>query len=143
VMRKKATKIAVLYTLFAVLSTAINIGSQMLSIWIYKGPLSVEISILFGTAMGLPLRYFLEKRYIFNFTSKNLVHDGKLFVFYSAMGVITTLIFWGTEYAFHLVYDTDLMRYFGGIIGLSIGFYVKYQLDKKYVFVNSFDEAVS
>ena len=142
-MMKAATKIAVLYTLFAVLSTAINIGSQMLSIWIYEGPLSVEISILVGTAMGLPLRYFLEKRYIFNFTSKNLVHDGKLFVFYSAMGVITTIIFWGTEYAFHLVYDTDLMRYLGGIIGLSIGFYVKYQLDKKYVFVNSSNEAFS
>ena len=142
-MTKNATKIAVLYTLFAVFSTAINIGSQMLSIWIYKGQLSVEISILVGTAMGLPLRYFLEKRYIFNFTSKNLVHDGKLFVFYSAMGVITTLIFWGTEYAFHLIYDTDVMRYIGGIIGLSIGFYVKYQLDKKYVFVNSTNEAVS
>ena len=142
-MTKTATKIAVLYTLFAVLSTAINIGSQMLSICIYKGQLSVEISILVGTAMGLPLRYFLEKRYIFNFTSKNLVHDGKLFVFYSAMGVITTLIFWGTEYAFHLIYDTDFMRYLGGVIGLSIGFYVKYQLDKKYVFVNSSNEAVS
>ena len=142
-MTKTATKIAVLYSLFAVLSTAINIGSQMLSIWIYKGPLAVEISILVGTAMGLPLRYFLEKRYIFNFTSKNLVHDGKLFVFYSAMGVITTLIFWGTEYAFHFIYDTDFMRYLGGIIGLSIGFYVKYQLDKKYVFVNSSNEAVS
>jgi putative flippase GtrA len=142
-MTKTATKIAVLYTLFAVLSTAINIGSQMLSIWIYKGPLSVEISILVGTVMGLPLRYFLEKLYIFNFTSKNLVHDGKLFVFYSAMGVITTLIFWGTEYTFHLIYDTDFMRYLGGVFGLSIGFYVKYQLDKKYVFVNSSNEAVS
>lgn len=142
-MTKTATKIAVLYTLFAVLSTAINIGSQMLFIWIYKGSLSVEISILFGTAMGLPLRYFLEKRYIFNFTSKNLKHDGKLFVFYSAMGVITTLIFWCTEYAFHLVYDTDLMRYLGGIIGLSIGFYLKYQLDKKYVFVKSSNVAIS
>ena len=142
-MTKTATKIAVLYTLFAVLSTAINIGSQILSIWIYEGPFSVEISILVGTAMGLPLRYFLEKRYIFNFTSNNLVHDGKLFVFYSVMGVITTLIFWGTEYASHLIYDTDFMRYLGGIIGLSIGFYVKYQLDKKYVFVNSTNEAVS
>ena len=120
-----------------------NIGSQMLSIWVYEGPFSVEISILFGTVMGLPLRYFLEKRYIFNFTSKNLVHDGKLFIFYSAMGVITTLIFWGTEYAFHLIYDTDFMRYLGGVLGLSIGFYVKYQLDKKYVFVNSSNEAVS
>ena len=142
-MTKTATKIAVLYTLFAVLSTAINIGSQILSIWIYEGPFSVEISILVGTAMGLPLRYFLEKRYIFNFRSRSLVHDGKLFVFYSAMGVITTLIFWGTEYAFHFIYDTDFMRYLGGIIGLSIGFYVKYQLDKKYVFVNSSNEAVS
>ena len=141
-MTKIATKFAVLYTLFAVVSTAINIGSQMVSIWFYKGPFSVEISILVGTAMGLPLRYFLEKRYIFNFTSKSLVNDGKLFVLYSAMGVITTFIFWGTEYAFHLIYDTDLMRYFGGIIGLSIGFYVKYQLDKKYVFVNSSNEAV-
>ena len=142
-MTKTATRTAVLYTLFAVLSTAINIGSQMLSIWVYEGPFSVEISILVGTAMGLPLRYVLEKRYIFNFTSKNLVHDGKFFVFYSAMGVITTLIFWGTEYAFHLIYDTDFMRYLGGIIGLSIGFYVKYQLDKRYVFVNSTNEAVS
>ena len=115
----------------------------MLSIWVYKGPFSVEISILVGTAMGLPLRYFLEKRYIFNFSSKNLVHDGKLFIIYSAMGVITTLIFWGMEYAFHLIYDTDFMRYLGGIIGLSIGFYVKYQLDKKYVFVNGTNKAVS
>ncbi|MDA9891783.1 GtrA family protein [Planktomarina temperata] len=142
-MTKTATKIAIFYTLFAVVSTAINIGSQMVSIWIYKGPFSVEISILVGTVMGLPLRYFLEKRYIFNFTSKNLVHDGKLFIFYSAMGVITTLIFWGTEYAFHLIYDTDVMRYLGGAVGLSIGFYVKYQLDKKYVFVISSNEAVS
>ncbi len=141
-MTKAASKIAVLYTLFAVLSTTINIGSQMLSIWIYKGPLSVEVSILVGTLMGLPLRYFLEKRHIFKFTSKNLAHDGKLFVFYSGMGVITTLIFWGTEYAFHLIYDTDYMRYLGGIIGLSFGFYVKYQLDKKYVFVNNSNETV-
>ena len=142
-MTKTATKIAFLYTLFAVVSTVINIGSQMVSIWVYEGPLSVEISILVGTVMGLPLRYFLEKRYIFNFTSKNIVHDGKLFIFYSVMGVITTLIFWGTEYAFHLIYDTDFMRYLGGIIGLSIGFYVKYQLDKKYVFVNGTNKAVS
>lgn len=139
-MTKTAAKIAALYTLFAVVSTAINIGSQMLSIWVYKGPFTVEISILIGTAMGLPLRYFLEKKYIFDFTSKNRVHDGKLFVVYSAMGIITTLIFWGTEYTFHVIYDTDFMRYFGGVLGLSLGFYIKYQLDKKYVFVNSSNE---
>ena len=139
-MAKTAVKIAVLYTLFAALSTVINIGTQMLSIWLYKGPYLIEISILVGTAAGLPLRYVLEKRYIFAFTSNNLAHDGKLFIFYSAMGLITTLIFWGTEYAFHLIYDTDLMRYAGGIVGLAVGFYVKYRLDKKYVFVNSLSD---
>ena len=135
-MALTAVKITVLYTLFAVFSITINIGSQMLSTWAYKGVYFVEVSILVGTAAGLPLRYFLEKRYIFNFTSQNLIHDARLFVFYSAMGIITTLIFWGTEYAFHLVYETDFMRYIGGIIGLAFGFYIKYQLDKKYVFVN-------
>ena len=135
-MALTAVRIAVLYTLFAVLSTVINIGSQMLSIWAFKGPYTVEISILVGTAAGLPLRYFLEKRYIFNFKSQNLKHDGKLFVFYSAMGIITTLMFWGIEYAFYIIYDTDFMRYVGGVIGLAVGFYVKYQLDKKYVFVS-------
>ena len=139
-MAKTAVRIAVLYTIFAMLSIVINIGSQMLSIWAYKGLYYVEISILVGTAAGLPLRYYLEKRYIFAFTSQNLAHDGRLFIFYSAMGIITTLLFWGTEYAFHLVYNTDEMRYVGGIIGLAFGFYVKYRLDKKFVFVANFSE---
>jgi putative flippase GtrA len=134
-MAKTAVSIAVLYTLFAALSTAINIGAQMLSIWAYTGPYSVEVSILIGTAAGLPLRYLLEKRYIFAFKSNNIAHDGQLFVLYSFMGVFTTAIFWGVEYAFHLIFATDTMRYVGGVIGLATGFYVKYQLDKKYVFV--------
>ena len=114
----------------------------MASIWAYKGWLYVEISILVGTVMGLPVRYFLEKRYIFAFTSGSLASDGKLFLFYSAMGVATTLIFWGTEYAFHLIFDTDVMRYVGGIVGLAIGFFVKYHLDKKYVFVGGFSGSI-
>lgn len=135
-MAKTSVSIAVLYTLFAAFSTAINIGAQMLSIWAYKGPYAVEVSILIGTAAGLPLRYLLEKRYIFAFKSNNIAHDGQLFVLYSFMGVFTTAIFWGVEYAFHLIFATDTMRYVGGVIGLAIGFYVKYQLDKKYVFVS-------
>lgn len=136
-MAKTAVSIAVLYTLFAAFSTVINIGAQMLSIWAYTGPYAVEASILVGTAAGLPLRYYLEKRYIFAFQSKSMAHDGQLFVLYSFMGVFTTAIFWGVEYAFYLIFETATMRYMGGVIGLAIGFYVKYQLDKKYVFVSS------
>jgi putative flippase GtrA len=133
---KKALTIALLYTVFASLSTVINIGSQMLSMAIYVGTYAVEISILVGTATGLPLRYLLEKRYIFNFKSRNIKHDGQLFLLYSFMGVFTTAIFWFTEYVFHLSFTDDLMRYVGGVVGLSIGFYIKYRLDKKYVFMS-------
>jgi len=141
-MTNSATKIAVLYSLFAGLSTVVNIGSQMLSMLIYSGAYAVEISIFIGTLAGLPLRYFLEKRYIFSFASKNIKHDGQLFILYSFMGVFTTAIFWGTEYAFHLIFTTDAMRYIGGVLGLTIGYYIKYQLDKRFVFVNKSTKAV-
>jgi putative flippase GtrA len=142
-MTKSATKIAVLYSLFAGFSTAVNIGSQMLSMFIYSGIYAVEISIFIGTLAGLPLRFFLEKRYIFSFQSKNIKHNGYLFILYSFMGVITTAIFWGTEYAFHLIFTTDMMRYMGGVLGLSIGYYIKYQLDKRFVFVDKSEKVVA
>ena len=141
-MTRSATKIAVLYSLFAGLSTVVNIGSQMLSMLIYSRVYAVEISIFIGTLAGLPLRYFLEKRYIFSFKSKNIKHDGRLFILYSFMGVFTTVIFWGTEYAFHLIFTADVMRYIGGGLGLSIGYYIKYQLDKRFVFVDKSTKAI-
>lgn len=135
-MSDRAMTIAALYTLFAGISTAINIGTQMLFNTMYAGPFAVELSIIAGTATGMPLRYFLEKKYVFLFKSDGLAHDGQLFVLYGVMGVFTTAIFWGVEYGFHLVFGSDTMRYVGGVVGLAIGFYVKYLLDRKFVFVN-------
>ena len=112
----------------------------MISIRCYQGNFYVEISILIGTICGLPLRYFLEKRYIFLFQSKDLNNDSKLLALYSLMGVITTFIFWGFEFAFHKVFEAEYFRYIGALLGLSIGFYIKYRLDKKFVFVNSSNE---
>ena len=130
-----ATRIVVLYSIFAAISTAANIGSQALMIFLYSGIYAVEASILVGTLVGLPIKYLLEKKYIFVFKADNLAHDGRLFFLYSVMGVWTTVIFWGVEYAFHLLFGTDSMRYLGGILGLTIGYVIKYRLDKKYVFV--------
>lgn len=142
-MTKSATKIVALYSLFAGLSTGVNIGSQMLSMLVHDGVYAVELSIFIGTLAGLPLRYFLEKRFIFAFQSKGVKHDSQLFVLYSFMGVFTTAVFWGVEYAFHLIFITDFMRYVGGVLGLTIGYYVKYQLDKRFVFVDKSTRAVA
>jgi putative flippase GtrA len=132
---KAVARIALLYAVFAALATAANLGTQALVIWAYQGPYAVPLSILVGTAAGLPIKYVLEKRHIFDFKADDLAHDGRMFFLYTAMGVFTTLLFWGVEYGFHLAFGTDLMRYVGGAIGLSAGYVIKYQLDKRYVFI--------
>ena len=62
---------------------------------------------------------------------------------YLVIVIALTLIFWGTEYAFHLIFTTDAMRYIGGVLGLTIGYYVKYQLDKRFVFIDRSEKAVA
>jgi putative flippase GtrA len=138
----KRSKLQVLsnYVVIGVLSAAINLSAQVLIIWAYKGAYAVEFSILIGTVMGMPPRYFLEKRYVFSFTSENIFHDGKLFFQYSFYSTFTTLVFWSVEYSFHVIFNDDLMRYVGGVVGLTIGFYLKYQIDKRFVFRSVMDE---
>ena len=41
--------------------------------------------------------------------------------------------FWGAETAFALA-DVEAMRYFGAIVGLSIGYVLKFQFDRRFVF---------
>lgn len=128
-------KFIALYVTFAILSIAINILFQMLSIALYKGNYFIQVSIFVGTLLGLPIRYLLEKKYIFKYAAANLKHDAQLLMLYTLMAIFTTLIFWGIEFIFHIYFNDTFMRYLGAVIGLSIGFIVKYQLDKKYVFV--------
>jgi putative flippase GtrA len=132
---KSVARLASLYAVFAGLATAVNIGCQALVIWVYQGPYAVPLSVLAGTAAGLPVKYELEKRHIFGFRADSLAHDGRLFVTYTFLGAFTTALFWGIEYAFHVAFQTDAMRYLGGAIGLALGYTIKYHLDKHFVFV--------
>ena len=56
---------------------------------------------------------------------------------------IRPAIFWTSETAFWLVWQTDLMPKLGAILGLSLGYVVKYNLDRRFVFVNSRLEATA
>jgi len=127
-------KIALMYTIFAVISTIANIWSQDLTFRIYQGEFDLWLAILVGTAVGLVVKYFLDKRYIFKYQTTSIEHGSKTFYLYTVMGGGTTIIFWGFEYTFDAIYQTAEMRYLGGVIGLAIGYIVKYQLDKRFVF---------
>ena len=127
-------KVAVTYTIIAIIATLANIGGQELVVQLWPFEYLITLSIFFGTGIGLVVKYLLDKRYIFQFTADSLSHDAKLFVLYTAMGVITTAIFWGVEWSFHVIFQTKEMRYLGAVIGLTIGYIIKYRLDKHYVF---------
>lgn len=129
--------IALLYAIFSAIAMAANVGSQIIFLFVYDGTYAVELSILVGTVVGMPVRYLLEKRYIFFFQASSIRMHGQVFLLYVCMSVITTCLFWATEYAFHLIFESDGMRYLGAILGLTIGSFAKYQLDKKYVFIKS------
>jgi hypothetical protein len=128
-------KIAISYTIFALLATLANICSQDISLRLYGGLYSVVLSVLVGTAIGLGVKYVLDKKYIFQFRAKNAAHDSRTFALYTVMGLITTAIFWGFEFGFDYYFQSKELRFTGGVMGLAIGYYIKYRLDKRYVFV--------
>ena len=127
-------KIALRYTLFALLATAANIASQDIAVRLYQGRFHILLSIIAGTAVGLLSKYWLDRKFIFHYQPRNLADHTRTLSLYTLTGVATTAIFWGCELAFELIYGTKAMRYLGGIIGLAMGYLIKYQLDKRYVF---------
>lgn len=122
------------YAIFALLSTALNLFFQYVSFALYSGFLSLYIAMFVGTLAGLVLKYILDKKYIFFHTPKSRADDGKKFFLYSLMGVFTTFIFWGFEIGFDMAFESQNAKYAGALVGLSIGYIVKYFLDKKFVF---------
>lgn len=132
--RQSAMKILFRYSLFAVFAMVLNLVSQELSLLVYSGSLSLYVAIGVGTGVGLVSKYFLDKLYIFNLETEDWSDDLGRFVAYSVTGVFTTLVFWGFELSFELFFGTKPARYLGAVIGLTIGYLLKYQLDKRYVF---------
>ena len=86
-------KLAAKYAIFALVATSVNLASQDVVTRLYAGSYSIGLAILVGTAVGLVVKYLLDKRYIFSFTPNSLSHDGKIFVLYTVMGLATTVIF--------------------------------------------------
>jgi putative flippase GtrA len=89
-----------------------------------------------GTLAGLITKYVFDKKWIFYHSPKDKKDEAGKFILYSFMGVSTTIIFWGAEMAFEYLMRTPNAKYLGALIGLSVGYVLKYHLDKKYVFVH-------
>lgn len=125
------------YGAFAVLATLANLGAQRAVLALGEGAALFALAVAVGTLVGLVVKYVLDKRWIFFDTETGARAHGRKFTLYTAMGLVTTAIFWGFETAFWLMWQSDAMRELGAVIGLSIGYVVKYQLDRRFVFTDA------
>ena len=120
------------YLFFCFLAIVANLGVQAVVHEILHTPDWLSIGL--GTAAGLVLKYCLDKNFIFFAEKNSAIHDFNRFVIYTLFGLFTTLLFWSVEWAFIKLWAHQYSRYLGGVIGLSLGYYIKYKLDRKWVF---------
>ncbi len=122
------------YISFALIATILNLFTQYIFLKMYYGIGSLYLAMFLGTLIGLVIKYILDKNYIFKYKINNKKEELKKIFLYSFLGIFTTLIFWSFEIAFDMIFEYDLAKYVGGSLGLALGYYLKYSLDKKIVF---------
>lgn len=124
------------YIAFAVVATLANLLIQRVVLAAALPVARYQLALFAGTLVGLVVKYMLDKRWIFHDLSQGIAAHGKRFPLYVLMGVATTAIFWGTETAFWMTWGSQGARELGAVLGLSVGYFVKYRLDRRFVFSN-------
>lgn len=125
------------YTVFAIIAMFLNLAAQRAVLWVEDSPRGLTAAIVAGMGVGLVVKYLLDKYWIFADTSSGLSQHTQKFTLYTLSGVGTTIISCGSEVGFWLIYGTHFMREIGALIGLSTGYAMKYNLDKRFVFRES------
>lgn len=133
-IERRHVSLTLRYALFAAIATLTNLGGQWAALHLYGGPLALPAAMVVGTGIGLLTKYVLDKRWIFDDRSRGVAVHARKFTLYTLMGVFTTAIFWGTELAFDALSPDGHLRFVGAVLGLAIGYVVKYRLDAKFVF---------
>lgn len=121
------------YVLFAVVAGLANLATQELVV--RAAPHApIMASVLAGTIIGFVLKYLLDKRFVFLDGYDGHVEEVRKVAVYGAFSVATTLVFWAVELAFWYGFGTSAAKYTGAVIGLALGNYAKYRLDRRFVF---------
>lgn len=128
-------QLTIRYGFFAALSMLANLATQALVLAsLGRGTSGLPIAIGAGTVAGFTLKYWLDKRWIFNTYSASIRQEARQIVLYGVFSVATTVLFWATEAVFALIWRSAVATYVGGAIGLCLGYALKYVLDGRYTF---------
>ncbi|MFY0693058.1 MAG: GtrA family protein [Paracoccaceae bacterium] len=130
----KPTELILRYSAFAAIAIGANLAAQRLVLSMADGMSAYVMALVVGTGIGLVVKYLLDKRWIFHDRLAGAVAETRKFSLYTLTGVGTTLLFWGSETLFWMIWQTDGMREIGALIGLIAGYTIKYRLDRRFVF---------
>ena len=137
------------------MATLINIGIQKTLEIIFTKIIEadfylIEINIIkkvtFGllfqmfiaTIIAFIFKYLVDKIFIFKDKTKYFSKTHlKMIFMYGSFAILTTLIFWFFELSFKYFFNFKNAHYIGAVLGLAIGYTIKFLLDKKYVFDNN------
>lgn len=141
-MRPAGVRLVLAYGSFAAAATVANLIVQALLLELLPRALPgiqrpVFPALVCGTAAGLVVKYVLDKRYIFIDQSQGIAMHARKFSLYSAMGLVTTAIAWASELVALHFDPNGFLVYVGGAAGLALGYVVKYNLDRRFVFVSA------
>ena len=120
-----------LYLVFAGLATVANLAAQELFL---RMSASLAVAILAGTAAGFATKYVLDKKWVFSDRYTTHRQELRKVTLYGAFSVATTLVFWLFEVAFWMAWRTDFAKYTGAVLGLAVGYAIKFVLDRTFVF---------
>jgi len=121
----------ILYVVFAAVSTAANLVAQEL---VFRATATLWLAIVAGTGAGFVTKYLLDKKWIFYDRYTTHRHELRKATLYGAFSIVTTLVFWLFEVTFWMAWRTDFAKYAGAVLGLAIGYAIKYVLDRTFVF---------
>jgi putative flippase GtrA len=120
-----------LYVVFAGVATVANLAAQEAFLRVSG---SLAIAILAGTAAGFATKYVLDKKWVFSDRYTTHRQELRKVTLYGAFSVVTTLVFWLFEVAFWMAWGTDFAKYTGAVLGLAVGYAIKFVLDRTFVF---------
>ena len=120
-----------LYVVFAGVATVANLAAQELFLRMSG---SLAVAILAGTAAGFATKYVLDKKWVFSDRYTTHRQELRKVTLYGAFSLATTLVFWLFEVAFWMAWRTDFAKYTGAVLGLAVGYAIKFVLDRTFVF---------
>ena len=121
------------YAVTAVLSVLANLLAQEATVQGLPAA-HLMVSIIVGTLVGFVMKYVIDKTWTFREAYTSPRGEAQRISLSGLFSVATTLIFWAFELGFHALWQTDFAKYLGAVIGLSIGYVIKFWLDRRHEF---------